>query len=873
MCRYECLGSIILLFQDIADSIESRKPSTVLHGYAAPRFTPPYLPAQEMLHEILLALSGHRSPLLASNSAAAKAGADSIVVDGVNSSYDEILTPPERQLLRTAEHISTLHSRLASRTAQISAAHKSVICRAVSTGISTVHLAGLQRKILEVEESILQNDAALVGAYNIVPLTAVVGEFAGWTRRLEWLWELTGFMIREEKQQPQQQHDGSGRYPSTCDAAALMDRLRAELQTGYPDIEKTAQSLVQVAETAWLRQLSAWIFYGRMPTAGGCDFFVEKNDEDEQGYSVNPSLLPSFVTPSCANSILFVGVSLDRLRSRRASDWGNIRMDNLSSEIQHLTSLSFPLKSVALARAVASIRTTLSRTTLQKLLPVSKVFELLQLLRDFLLLGRGEFAMALTQQADEKVRSRWKRTDGLAYEKRDGLNNVVIKEGEVSATLARTMAFVGTMQGEHAEEDEGLELARDLLRLTLAKSKQAKVGKNSPDANSHICNNLVQTPFCNLLFSAPVVLTMNIPEPLDLFLSESDLQVYTTINSYLMSVRRAHLRLTDLWKISSLRRQHPAPPRAPHCCTRRGAAHTRILKDRWASRSSIMRSPWTTCSSAIFFLAETEAYMQVEVVEGLWEDFRSWLAGEKSGSALYSSESEAPRSSHKSGLTVHAQAAAQDATMSSTDSEVVAQSKTQKQQPQHDPQSLAIAHRRYLKMLTRRLLLTRSSFTDPLYNLLIHLDHLVALVHRLHGIWASMDLEEDEGVVDAFSNLAAEERDVRNSLREVERKIKAGVEDTIGALRELSIDSSFLAEMEGDDAMNELDDEVADHGASRSSFEGGGGGEGPQLYDDSQYRPKRIGGIERLLMKLDFGVWFRTSATTTVMGHDEYNDA
>lgn len=32
MCRYECLGSIVLLFQDIADSLESKKPP--LHGYA-----------------------------------------------------------------------------------------------------------------------------------------------------------------------------------------------------------------------------------------------------------------------------------------------------------------------------------------------------------------------------------------------------------------------------------------------------------------------------------------------------------------------------------------------------------------------------------------------------------------------------------------------------------------------------------------------------------------------------------------------------------------------------------------------------------------------------------------------------------------------
>ena len=37
---------------------------------------------------------------------------------------------------------------------------------------------------------------------------------------------------------------------------------------------------------------------------------------------------------------------------------------------------------------------------------------------------------------------------------------------------------------------------------------------------------------------------------------------------------------------------------------------------------------WTTASAAVFFLGETEAYFQTEVVEGLWRGFRAWLAGE-----------------------------------------------------------------------------------------------------------------------------------------------------------------------------------------------------------------------------------------------------
>lgn len=182
----------------------------------------------------------------------------------------EVLSPPERELLKTAGHLSDLHCKLISHTAQISASHTSVICRAVSTAIKSIHLAAFQRKILEVEDSILRKDAALVGAYNIVPLTAVIGEFSGWTRRLEWLWELTQFML------------GDGRKAPPCRAAPLINRLRNELQTGYADIGETALSLVRVAETAWLKQISAWVLYGRIPVLGEGDFFIREDRDDER---------------------------------------------------------------------------------------------------------------------------------------------------------------------------------------------------------------------------------------------------------------------------------------------------------------------------------------------------------------------------------------------------------------------------------------------------------------------------------------------------------------------------------------------------------------------------------------------------------------
>lgn len=213
-----------------------------------------------MLHEILLSLSGHPSPLLRSAAAAGPHGS--------------VITPPERELLVGVAHLSDLHVKLLTFCSQIAASHPSAICRAVAIAIKGTHLAAFQRKVLAVEESILRKDASLVGAYDIVPLTAVVGEFDGWARKMEWLWQMMEVMLDK-----QQAADGRERV---CTGARIMNRLRAELQTGYQDLEEAARSLVRVAETAWVKQVSAWILYGRLPGFGAGDFFIQPAEDAEE---------------------------------------------------------------------------------------------------------------------------------------------------------------------------------------------------------------------------------------------------------------------------------------------------------------------------------------------------------------------------------------------------------------------------------------------------------------------------------------------------------------------------------------------------------------------------------------------------------------
>lgn len=538
---------------------------------------------------------------------------------------------------------------------------------------------------------------------------------------------------------------------------------------------------------------------------------------------IKKNLLPGFVSRSTAASILFIGRSLNHIRVKGITS----STDTLSlvpSHLKLLSSLPSPITTSSLSSIISAIRLSISQSALERLLPLSRISEILSLLYDFFLLGRGEFAITLISEADEKIRSRWRRSDNLAYDKRDRLSDVVVKEGEVSAVLARTWAALSSLQGVNDDEEQ-LDLARDVIHLSIiSASSFATPSRPTSSAALQPPQTIAQTPFNTLLLSIPTELTLRIPSPLDLFLTAAEVQTYSTINSYLLSIRRAHLRLTDLWKITSLRRDHPAPPAASYGSTVTGQAIVQKLRARATQRGQKFRSVWATSSAALFLLGETETYFHGEVVKGTWDGFQHWVRGAPSRPAS-SSSVQPPEDLWATAGTSSLSTAKAPA------------------RPNHDPQSLSEAHRRFLKCLVQDLLLANPAFTDPLYHLLQQIDHLVALVHRIHSIWQSLDLEADEGVVDAFSDFNKEEREIEAQLTMVAKEVKNAIEGLIQSLRDI--------DQEKDDRYD---------------------GDIDSVFDGTAYLPQRMGRVDRLLMKLDFGGWFDVLKGDLNDGDHDSND-
>jgi hypothetical protein len=212
--------------------------------------------------------------------------------------------------------------------------------------------------------------------------------------------------------------------------AAVLDRLRKEVQTGYPDIEEAALDLIKAGETAWLRQLSVGYFTVDYPRLGKETFICTDTSTSHTSstttttrlldFHARHELIPGFVAPSTASAILFIGRSLNQIRARgnavaRSSSTARTSAELLlvPAHLEHLAALATPINQSFLSSAISTIRLSLSRNSLQQLLPLHRIQEILRIFRNFFLLDHGEFAVALLDEARKRIRSR-STTDGAS---------------------------------------------------------------------------------------------------------------------------------------------------------------------------------------------------------------------------------------------------------------------------------------------------------------------------------------------------------------------------------------------------------------------------------------------------------------------------
>lgn len=762
-----------------------------------------------MIHELLLALSGHASPLLPNGPQ-----------NTGKSSLNDILSPAETALLTSlSRNLGQKHSNIRTKANDVVASHPSNVCRAVCASILSKHLVQFQQKILDVERSILDQDSSIVGAYNIVPLSSIVGAFDGWERKLKWLWDLVSRVRMDDVTKETGESKTEGLYT----ASGIIGFLRDATRTGYTDIEGLALDLVRVAETAWLKQLTSWLLYGKLPLTGAADFLISRSNqgaadsEARHNHIIRSDLVPSFVEPVTAASILFIGRSLNYLQAQPIlRGEGNVVTNETSlsearsHHLAELSSLTFPISPSQFTTAVRWIRLSLSKNALQKLLPLTRVLETLQLLKDFFLLERGEFALALISAADERLAEKQSNSmDKHKLRGPDTLSHIVIKEAEVNSILPRVWSTLATLQTLDDEDgDRGLELAREFMELSLESKprnqKRSKYGQNLP---------LPPEKFQDLLLPTATVVSLRVQSPLDLFLTPAEVTTYSRIHSYLLAIRRAHIHLSKLMTLSTLRRD-PKPLPANSASERVQAFN--YQKRRTTERLRNLRPVWATVRSTAFLLAELGAYLQSEVIQSAWKEFQGWLNTGASALSRPQSRDTQPQAGFEASTSSHLNMPAKGTSMHAVAS--------QHEEPLRDPERLMMAHQTFLASLCRSLLLDKSRFTDRLRALMTDIDHLCALMNRLQPVQQSADLEKDLQNTEVYTNSESEEVRLLREIASARRKMEAGLTALVGQLRDMD--------------------------APRATTNSPLGLEVP--VSDDQFVPKVSGRLDSLLLKLDY---------------------
>ncbi|KIV93422.1 hypothetical protein PV10_04635 [Exophiala mesophila] len=732
-----------------------------------------------MLHEILLSLSGIHSPAWDQVRAEDREG----------SGLNQYVSPPERSMLNTLSHLHDLHVAIKQETATIVAKQTSMICRALASSVSDVQLAKFTHSIVHVESSILNKDAGYVAAYGIVPLSTIVSELAPWTRRLEWM----SAMVQ---------------YLKHSSGAAALDRLERERHTGYSDIEDMVNELLRVGHTAWMRAANLWILFGKLPTSGREDFCVRPNPNPSSftdAFVLQHSLLPGFVKPRAAQALLSIGSALNQLHSQSLS-----KPTSLGGSIDHaaallpghlklLESLHYPIDSSHLESTLVSINQSISENALSQILPVALVRQLLEVIHSYVLLQYGEFAVSLVGQADDRITARHQTDKSILPIRKTGrLDGMTMKESELNSILNKTFGDLAAVRGDYESDEETFELSRKLLSLRPYDTRR----------DPTVISTLLPTP-------VSLHLTIPASSPLHIFLDPADAELYSRFNAYLLSVRRAGMHLSALWKVSPQRRNHPTPIGPPRSASQAGQALLAARRERDDRRSRRTRRHWVVTSKALFTINELESYLHGEVIHCSWDHLRGWMDGDaKDG--LSSAKSSRPGTASS--------ADPSKTKAMSTNSSLGSRHKG----PPSDPRTLAEAHRVYLKSLSSALLICDDEYAQTLRATLILIDHFVALFYRIQTVWEGLDLQDDDGVVDAFSNYVQDEKEV---LDEMDRTA-SNLETSLDSL----VDSIKAGEKQSKGAVgpnNKWESLVGLH------------------LDDSRFSPWPNRTIDRLIMKLD----------------------
>lgn len=317
---------------------------------------------------------------------------------------------------------------------------------------------------------------------------------------------------------------------------------------------------------------------------------------------------------------------------------------------------------------------------------------------DYFLLRNGEFALSLIREIDRVKLSRLTR----------GGPNTLIKEQDLRLALLR--ASLGTT----AQHDPSLSHLRFQLPSGPHRPLLPSLAPNTSvrDLSTSLENPPEVTSFDDLLLGTPLVLGYTVKWPLDLFLHQSDLQVYGALFAYLSALRKTHTGIHTCWASLS------NAQRARRRWTGLGEGGT--IEDL-AVRKELLRYSWGIVREMSWFLDTLLGYVMTDVVDLEFRRLKTLLSGKTPGANKQTMGSQSRNDLAPS-------ASPSGATLPPSHSTVSATSLTHL-----DFTTLRSIHTTYLERLVTGCLLSNPHLTAIIRLILEVCERFVAQVERWGG--------------------------------------------------------------------------------------------------------------------------------------------
>ncbi|CAO3647513.1 unnamed protein product [Cunninghamella echinulata] len=364
---------------------------------------------------------------------------------------------------------------------------------------------------------------------------------------------------------------------------SLFDILLDQVRTGIPEVHDAIQKMIKDLNHVFYRQCMGWMIYGKLPLCPN-DFFIteqqfnqEKDEEGEEKenkemikqhtewqrrYQLVHRRIPKHISLPLAESVLYIGKAMATTNNNTLCMPTEMKQHHISllqsllqqqnaddsddkKEDSDTQSLFFIFNSFE--KIVQEIKKSTTEWLFSQVFHGDhKLSRYFTSFRQIFLLGDGELAIKWLELLSA---TKWNKSNNNGKEKNKGIQ-------DTSITLRKR----ATMDQEKEEKEDDKEAAEENLFIFNSLKKREWLGlfikaSYGTDSEDKLDRYTFELSSLSTKTSLPLFLSgtlvYQLSWPIDLFLSDQDIQCYSLLWSLLISLKRVQLSLHHLFNSTS----------------------------------------------------------------------------------------------------------------------------------------------------------------------------------------------------------------------------------------------------------------------------------------------------------------------------------